>query len=63
MGTEGRINPFVEIYRICNHGTNAEKMGKNENGGGRLKYIDLEITNHCNLGCYMCPTGTRAMKR
>lgn len=63
MGTEGRINPFAEIYRICNHGTNAEKLEKVETNGDGLKYIDLEITNHCNLGCYMCPTGTGAMKR
>lgn len=28
-----------------------------------LRYIDIEITNHCNLGCYMCPVGTCVMKR
>lgn len=40
-----------------------EKSRNAGGGGDALKYIDLEITNHCNLGCYMCPVGTRAMKR
>lgn len=58
-----RENPFVEIYRKCNQGSNKEKWDKMEMGGGTIKYLDLEITNHCNLGCYMCPVGTQTMKR
>ena len=58
-----RVNPFVEIYRKCNQGRNKEKWDKMDAEGGTIKYLDLEITNHCNLGCYMCPVGTQTMKR
>jgi len=58
-----RINPFVKIYQACNNGNNLEKLEKCRNGEGVPRYIDIEVTNHCNLGCYMCPVGTRAMKR
>lgn len=59
-----RINPFQEIYRKCNSGTNLEKYEaclKKEIEWPR--YIDIELTNNCNIHCYMCPVGTKAMKR
>lgn len=59
-----RKNPFERIYKMCNKGTNLEKyqicLQKMEK---YPKYIDLELTNYCNLNCYMCPVGTHAMKR
>ena len=63
MRTEERVNSFVEVYKKCNNGRNAEKHRELLAGNGSLKYIDLEVTNHCNLGCYMCPVGTRVMRR
>lgn len=62
MPAEKRVNPFVEIYRKCNNGSNEEKW-KKMSGEEAPLYIDIEVTNHCNLGCYMCPVGTHAMKR
>lgn len=53
----------MEIYRKCNTGSNAEKYHKMKTEGGDIRYIDIELTNHCNLGCYMCPTGTHAVSR
>ena len=59
-----RVDMFTSIYQICNHGSNFEKMNKHAvEGDAYPKYIDIELTNHCNLSCYMCPVGTRAMKR
>lgn len=57
-----RENVFVKIYQMCNGGTNAgkAKMCRDE---AYPKYIDVELTNHCNLNCYMCPVGTHTMKR
>ena len=59
-----RENPFVRIYQECNEGGNLEKWKKlQSNPDAYPKYIDIELTNHCNLGCYMCPVGTQVMKR
>ena len=63
-----RTNGFVKIYRECNASSNYEKWRRlqeempNTVGGGPL-YIDIELTNYCNINCYMCPVGTRAMRR
>lgn len=63
-----RINPFRKIYSQCNYGTNKEKhaqLNEKISKGEEVapKYIDVELTNHCNFKCMMCPTGTFAMKR
>lgn len=59
-----RQNPFETIYRMCNTGTNLEKYQIClRNVEKYPKYMDIELTNHCNLNCYMCPVGTRVMKR
>lgn len=59
-----RTNSFVEIYKKCNSGSNKEKylVCKN-NKNVWPKYIDIELTNHCNINCYMCPVGTHTMRR
>lgn len=59
-----RTNPFVEIYQKCNSRNNLEKYQQfNKNKNSYPAYIDIELTNHCNINCYMCPVGTRTMKR
>lgn len=63
-----RVNPFSDIYRQCNIGTNEEKyveISEKIRLGEKVlpKYIDIELTNKCNFRCLMCPTGTSAMKR
>lgn len=59
-----RTNPFINIYRSCNNGTNEEKAGKIDSGEIQLpRYIDIELTNHCNFRCCFCPTGTKSMMR
>lgn len=57
-----RENVFAKIYQKCNGGTNAWKAEKCTDEE-YPKYIDVELTNHCNLNCYMCPVGTYTMKR
>lgn len=58
-----RINPFAAIYKICNSGkTNKEKNALRSKLDEPL-LIDVELTNSCNLQCYMCPTGTNSLKR
>lgn len=62
-----RTNKFIEIYKQCNNGTNnKEKFDNLYNLEEELQcptYIDIELTNYCNLKCRMCPTGTGAMER
>ena len=59
-----RENPFVPIYRLCNNGDNAEKYAKIRSGEVTLpRYLDVELTNHCNFRCRFCPTGTKSMNR
>lgn len=57
-----RINSFTKIYQQCNYGSNLEKWRKAPASKSPL-YIDVELTNHCNINCYMCPVGTHAMQR
>lgn len=49
-----RINPFNPIYKACNNGTNKDKY---VNPIDFPRYLDVELTNKCNLQCIMCPTG------
>ena len=57
-------NPFVELYRSCNNGTNEEKYELIKSGELTLpRYIDVELTNACNFHCCFCPTGTNSMMR
>lgn len=59
-----RENPFNKIYGQCNGGSNIEKY--NLLSSGRISapiYLDLELTNYCNIRCNMCPVGTNVMKR
>lgn len=58
-----RENPFIDIYRSCNNGkTNKEKNECRRHMEEPL-LMDVELTNSCNLQCYMCPTGTGSMVR
>lgn len=58
-----RKNPFIDIYKACNNGkTNKEKNEVRKNMDEPL-LMDVELTNSCNLQCYMCPTGTGSMVR
>ena len=59
-----RENPFACIYRACNAGTtNHEKNILRSTQYTEPLLMDIEMTNSCNLQCYMCPTGTKNMKR
>ncbi len=59
-----RENPFTEIYKACNAGaTNQEKNVLRNTLYTEPILMDIELTNTCNLQCYMCPTGTGSMKR
>lgn len=58
-----RKNPFADIYKLCNSGkTNREKNIIRSQMDEPL-LLDIELTNSCNLQCYMCPTGTGSMTR
>lgn len=59
-----RINSFVDIYKKCNSGSNKEKyINYMKNDSKCPAYIDVELTNCCNINCYMCPVGTKTMHR
>lgn len=59
-----RINPFLDIYKQCNGKSNYEKYEKMRNEGLAVPlYLDVELTNCCNIHCNMCPVGTESMKR
>lgn len=55
-----RHNALKEIYKTIDAGTAQEKL---ENLPNFPKIIELEITNHCNFQCIMCPTGIDTAKR
>jgi len=55
-----RLNPFSEIYSLANSGTNIDKYA---NLIDFPRYIDVELTNTCNLQCIMCPTGCNVSTR
>lgn len=64
MSVMQRINPFFDIYKQCNGLTNLEKyklLGSNK----KLTpiYLDVELTNCCNIRCNMCPVGAGVMQR
>lgn len=64
MPPHARQNKFIEIYRRCNNGDNAEKYALIKSGALNLpRYIDAELTNFCNFRCCFCPTGTGSMRR
>lgn len=51
-------NPFGELYQEwVNSDYNPERYPDAPNT------IDIELTNHCNLKCSMCPVGKGTMKR
>ena len=54
------VNHFSSIYRKCNTGTMAEKLGHPLDFP---RLLDIELTNECNLRCAMCPTGQGIAKR
>lgn len=59
-----RVNPFVEIYNQCNGKSNIEKYNiLNTSISAVPIYLDIELTNCCNMQCNMCPVGTSLMKR
>ncbi len=59
-----RINPFYDIYRQCNGLSNIEKYELMNNKDSTVPlYLDVELTNCCNIKCNMCPVGTETMKR
>lgn len=59
-----RNNPFEEIYRSCNTGSNEEKYRLIQTGAVSLpRYLDVELTNNCNFRCRFCPTGTKSLNR
>lgn len=59
-----RVNNFVEIYKMCNNGTNEEKYALIKKGELTVpRYIDVELTNMCNFKCRFCPTGTKSLQR
>ena len=53
-------NPWSVIYNKCDKGTMLEKLA---NLASFPDYLDLELTNHCNLACTMCPTGMNVSSR
>jgi radical SAM protein with 4Fe4S-binding SPASM domain len=53
-------DPFDEVYKKCNRGTNQEKY---DNIPDFPDVIDIELTNKCNLTCPMCPTGRKELTR
>lgn len=55
-----RVNKFDAIYAQCNQG---DPVDKYENSRNFPLYMDLELSNHCNYHCLMCPTGTGVVKR
>lgn len=57
-------NAFNEIYRKCNNTSNIEKAADMCKTPHKVPlYLDIELTNCCNIHCNMCPVGTDAMKR
>ena len=59
-----RTNPFEMIYKQCNSTTNYEKYIKHYNVAVDVPaYLDVELTNCCNIRCNMCPVGSGTMKR
>ncbi|MEW6263550.1 MAG: radical SAM protein [Thermodesulfobacteriota bacterium] len=59
-GKSERKNPFKPIYDICNSGGSNHKL---VNLPDFPRYMDVELTNHCNFRCLMCWTGTGASRR
>jgi MoaA/NifB/PqqE/SkfB family radical SAM enzyme len=55
-----RANPFQPVYDQCNHGTVAEKRLRL---AAFPRYLDVELTNHCNFRCLMCYTGSGMSRR
>jgi len=60
MLTKQRVNPFQEIYDVCNKGDSKFKLAQLPE---YPRYIDIEVTNNCNFKCLMCPTGNASSTR
>ncbi len=58
-----RENPFADLYKLCNMGRTNQEKNELRNKMQEPLLIDVELTNVCNLQCYMCPTGTNSMVR
>ena len=59
-----RVNQFDEIYRKSNGTSNKEKNENLKRDTQKVPlYLDIELTNCCNITCNMCPVGTGKMKR
>ena len=54
------MNSWDRIYKECNSGSNIDKYA---NLIDFPRYIDVELTNTCNLQCIMCPTGRNVSTR
>ena len=53
-------NKWNSIYSKCNSGTNKDKYA---NLIDFPRFLDVELTNTCNLNCIMCPTGMNISQR
>lgn len=53
-------NRWDIIYKKCDEGT---MVNKRDNLRPFPDYIDVELTNYCNLQCTMCPTGLNISSR
>lgn len=58
--TAARTNPFQRYYDQCNI---QDARGKYDALPPLPRYIDVELTNHCNYSCFFCPTGTGQQRR
>lgn len=59
-----RENVFNEIYKKSNNASNIEKDSNMRREPDKPPlYLDVELTNCCNITCNMCPVGTGCMKR
>jgi radical SAM protein with 4Fe4S-binding SPASM domain len=55
-----KINPFANVYAICDGGTLNEKIAKTP---PFPYFVDIELANVCYLNCEMCPTGAKFGRR
>jgi len=53
-------NPLQKIYEDSHFKTMKEKS---ENTPYFPRMLDIELTNHCNMSCVMCPTGNGSAQR
>lgn len=59
-----RVNLLDDIYRKSNQASNIEKQRNMQGRTDKVPlYLDIELTNCCNITCNMCPVGAGCMKR